>query len=50
MHARPLTRRGRLWAAARGRGIPLRTILAVGVVIAVYLLGKVVYRLRTSCS
>ena len=44
---RPLTRRARLWAAAEARGVPLRTILAVAVVvIAVYVLGKVVYRLR----
>jgi len=44
---RPLTRRARLWAAAEARGVPLRTILAVAlVVIAVYMLGKVVYRLR----
>jgi predicted PurR-regulated permease PerM len=41
------TRRGRLWAAAEARGIPLRTILTVAlVVVAVYLLAKVVYRLR----
>ena len=41
------TRRARLWAAAEARGIPLRTILTVAlVVIAVYLLAKVVYRLR----
>src|ERR1035438_3244144 len=44
---RPLTRRARLWAAAEARGVPLRTILAVAlVVIAVYMLAKVVYRLR----
>jgi predicted PurR-regulated permease PerM len=44
---RPLTRRARLWAAAEARGVPLRTIAAVAlVVIAVYMLGKVVYRLR----
>ena len=43
----PLTRRARLWAAAEARGVPLRTILAVAlVVIAVFILGKVVYRLR----
>jgi predicted PurR-regulated permease PerM len=41
------TRRARLWAAAEVRGIPLRAILAtVGVVVAAYLLGKVVYRLK----
>jgi predicted PurR-regulated permease PerM len=44
---RPLTRRARLWAAAEAKGVPLRTILAVAlVVIAVYMLAKVVYRLR----
>ncbi|MGD0924801.1 MAG: AI-2E family transporter [Streptosporangiaceae bacterium] len=44
---RPLNRRARLWAAAEARGIPLRTILTVAlVVIAVYMLAKVVYRLR----
>ena len=43
----PLTRRARLWAAAEAKGVPLRTILAVAlVVIAVYMLAKVVYRLR----
>jgi predicted PurR-regulated permease PerM len=42
-----MTRRERLWAAAESRGIPLRAILAtVGVVVAVYLLGKIVYRLK----
>jgi predicted PurR-regulated permease PerM len=42
-----MTRRARLWAAAEARGVPLRTILAVAlVVIAVYMLAKVVYRLR----
>jgi predicted PurR-regulated permease PerM len=45
--APPTTRRARLWAAAQVRGIPLRAILAtVGVVVAVYLLGKVVFRLK----
>ena len=45
--APPTTRRARLWAAAQVRGIPLRAILAtVGVVVVVYLLGKVVYRLK----
>ncbi len=44
---RPHTRRERLWRAAETRGIPLRTILvAVAVVAAVWLLGKLVYRLR----
>ncbi len=43
----PTTRRARLWAAAQVRGIPLRAILAtVGVVVVVFLLGKVVYRLK----
>ena len=43
----PQTRRERLWRAAESRGIPLRAILAtVGVVVATYLLGKVLYRLR----
>jgi predicted PurR-regulated permease PerM len=43
----PLTRRARLWAAAETRGVPLRTILTVAAVaVAVWLLGKVVYRLR----
>src|SRR6202167_4945855 len=43
----PLTRRARLWAAAEARGVPLRTIVTVSlVVIAVYMLAKVVYRLR----
>jgi len=41
------TRLTRLWKAAESRSIPLRTILTtVGVVVAVYLLGKIVYRLR----
>jgi predicted PurR-regulated permease PerM len=45
--APPTTRRARLWAAAQVRGIPLRAILAtVGVVVVVFLLGKVVYRLK----
>jgi predicted PurR-regulated permease PerM len=43
----PPTRRGHLRAAARALGIPLPAILTtVGVVVAVYLLGKVVYRLK----
>jgi predicted PurR-regulated permease PerM len=43
----PLTRRARLWAAAEAKGVPLRTILTVAlVVITVYMLAKVVYRLR----
>jgi predicted PurR-regulated permease PerM len=41
------TRRERLWRAAESRGIPLRAILAtVGVVVAAYLAGKLLYRLR----
>jgi predicted PurR-regulated permease PerM len=45
--AQPDTRRARLWAAAESRGIPLRTILAtVGVVVAAFLLGKIIYRLK----
>jgi predicted PurR-regulated permease PerM len=45
--APPSTRRERLRAAARARGIPLPAILTtVGVVVAVYLLGKIVYRLK----
>jgi predicted PurR-regulated permease PerM len=41
------TRRSRLWATAESRGVPLRAILTtVGVVVAVYLAGKVVDRLR----
>ncbi len=43
----PQTRRERLWRAAARRGIPLPAILAtVGIVVAVFLLGKVLYRLR----
>ena len=43
----PTTRRARLWAWAEVRRIPLRAILAtVIVVVAAYLLGKVVYRLK----
>jgi predicted PurR-regulated permease PerM len=43
----PPTRRAHLRAAAQVRGIPLPAILTtVGVVVAVYLLGKVVYRLK----
>jgi predicted PurR-regulated permease PerM len=41
------TRRARLWEAAGARGIPLQTILAfVGVVVAVYLAGRLIYKLR----
>ena len=43
----PETRRERLWEAAESRGIPLRTILVtVGVVVVVYLSGRLVYKLR----
>ena len=43
----PQTRRERLWRAAASRGIPLRAILTtVGVVVAAYLVGKLLYRLR----
>jgi predicted PurR-regulated permease PerM len=43
----PETRLARLWKAADVRGIPLRTILvAVAVVAAAYLAGKLIYRLR----
>ena len=41
------TRLGRLWRAADSRGIPLRTILTTAlVVVLVFVLGKLVYRLR----
>jgi predicted PurR-regulated permease PerM len=41
------TRRARLWRATESRGIPLRTILVtVGVVVATFLAGKLLYRLR----
>ena len=43
----PRTRRERLRAAAAARGIPLPTILTVAaVLVALYLLAKIVYRLR----
>lgn len=43
----PATRRDRLWKTAESRGVPLRAILTtVAVVVAVYLLGKLIYRLR----
>ncbi len=42
-----MTRRAQLFASAQARGVPLRTILTVAVVaVAVWLLGKIVYRLR----
>jgi predicted PurR-regulated permease PerM len=41
------TRRARLWRATESRGIPLRAILVtVGVVVAAFLAGKLLYRLR----
>ncbi len=41
------TRRAALWTAAEARGVPLRAILtAIVAVIAFYLAGKLVYRLR----
>jgi predicted PurR-regulated permease PerM len=41
------TRRARLWRATESRGIPLRTILVtVGIVVATFLAGKLLYRLR----
>ncbi|MHB8592844.1 MAG: hypothetical protein ACYDB3_00700, partial [Acidimicrobiales bacterium] len=41
------TRRDRLWEAAETQGVPLRTILAsVGIVVATYLVGKLVYKVR----
>ena len=43
----PDTRRDRLWTAAEARNIPLRAILAtVAVVVAAYMAGKLIYRLR----
>jgi predicted PurR-regulated permease PerM len=43
----PATRRGRLWEWAEERHVPLMTILVtVGVVVVVYLAGRVVYKLR----
>lgn len=45
--ATPDTRRDRLWEAAAARGVPLLAILTtVGVVVVVYLAGKLVYKLR----
>jgi predicted PurR-regulated permease PerM len=43
----PQTRRERLWRSSESRGIPLRAIFAtVGVVVAAYMAGKLLYRLR----
>jgi predicted PurR-regulated permease PerM len=45
--ARPPTRHERLRSAAAARGIPLPTILTTcGVVVAIYLAGKLAYRMR----
>jgi predicted PurR-regulated permease PerM len=45
--APPETRRERLWRSADSRGVPLRAILAtVGVVVAAFMAGKLLYRLR----
>ena len=50
-NAQPPTRRARLRAAAQALGIPLPAILTtVGVVVAVFLLGKVVYRLNQTAT
>jgi predicted PurR-regulated permease PerM len=41
------TRRARLWAAARARGVPLSAILTtIGLIVLTYLAAKLVYRLR----
>ena len=43
----PQSRRARLWKAADANGVPLRAILVtVGVVVATYMAGKLLYRLR----
>jgi len=43
----PPTRRARLWKAADANGVPLRAILVtVGVVVATFMAGKLLYRLR----
>jgi predicted PurR-regulated permease PerM len=43
----PESRRERLWDAAAARGVPLLAILAtVGVVVVVFLAGKLIYKLR----
>ncbi len=43
----PETRRARLWRAADANEVPLRAILVtVGVVVATYMAGKLLYRLR----
>ncbi len=43
----PDSRRDQLWEAAAARGIPLLAILAtVGVVVVVFLAGKLIYKLR----
>jgi predicted PurR-regulated permease PerM len=43
----PQSRRARLWRSAESQGIPLRAILVtVAVVVAAYMAGKLLYRLR----
>jgi predicted PurR-regulated permease PerM len=43
----PITRRARLWQTAEANHVPLRAILAtVAVVVATFLAGKLIYRLR----
>jgi predicted PurR-regulated permease PerM len=43
----PVTRRARLWETSESRNVPLLAILAfVGVVVATYFAGKLIYRLR----
>ena len=43
----PQTRRERLWRSAASQGVPLRAIFAtVAVVVAAYMAGKLLYRLR----
>ena len=45
--ASPESRRDRLWDSAAARGVPLLAILAtVGVVVVVFLAGKLIYKLR----
>src|SRR6201993_4014497 len=45
--AGPSSRQARLWSAAAARGIPLPAILTTcGVVVAIYLAGKLAYRMR----
>jgi len=45
--SQPESRRSRIFEVAQARGVPLGTILtAVGVVVVIYLAGKLVYKLR----